>query len=104
MCVEIKDYDDFVKKYGPILSDSPAQIALTTVGNFFNEVGILLHRRLMDIGLATDLFTYGAAMIWEKMKPLVEGIRKELNQPEAAKWFEYLYNEMKKREQTLQLA
>jgi hypothetical protein len=33
------------------------------------------------------------------MEPIILGYRKEFNQPEAGKWFEYLYNEMKKREQ-----
>jgi hypothetical protein len=32
----------------------------------------------------------------------MQGLRKESNQPEMGKWFEYLYNEMKKGEQKLQ--
>jgi hypothetical protein len=41
-------------------------------------------------------------MIWEKINPIIEGARKELDQPEWAGWFEYIYNKMQKREQTLQ--
>jgi hypothetical protein len=33
------------------------------------------------------------------LKPIVEGERKDYNQPRSLEWFEYLYNEMKKREQ-----
>jgi len=42
--------------------------------------------------------------IWEKralIKPVVEGFRKELDMPRIGEAFEYLYDEMKKREQKL---
>jgi hypothetical protein len=37
--------------------------------------------------------------MWEKMKTLMEDARKVWNEPKVAHGFEYLYNEMKKREQ-----
>jgi hypothetical protein len=40
--------------------------------------------------------------LWEILKLWVEGERKAFNQPRSLEWFEYLYNEMKKREQKLQ--
>jgi LPS sulfotransferase NodH len=36
------------------------------------------------------------------MKPMTEALRKYFNRPQMAEWFEYLYNEMKKREQKIQ--
>jgi hypothetical protein len=36
---------------------------------------------------------------WDKLKPLVEGRRERLKRPQTLEWFEYLYSEMKKREQ-----
>lgn len=95
---EYKDYNDLVEKYGPPSADKPVWIAIMMVSNFFNEVGILLHRKFIDIELVDELFGYRVALFWEKMKPLMEGWRKQLN-PQAGKWFEYLYNEVKKREQ-----
>jgi hypothetical protein len=35
---------------------------------------------------------------WEKMKPVIAGIRKEENNQNYYEYFEYLYNEAKKRE------
>jgi hypothetical protein len=35
------------------------------------------------------------------MKPLAEDMRKEYYQPELWEWFEYIYNELKRREQQL---
>jgi len=40
--------------------------------------------------------------MWEKSKPVFEGARKQYDQPKWAECFEYLYNEMQKREQRLQ--
>jgi len=71
---------------------------MVEVGIFFEEIGILLHRNLIDRGLVDDLFRYSIRMTWEKMKPLIEGIRKQYNLPYAFGYFEYLYNEMRRTE------
>ena len=90
---EIKDLDDFERKYS---------VEGYEIGIFFEGIGVLLHRKLIDIGLVDDLFSSPIKMTWEKMKPLAEATRKELNRPQMGEWFEYLYNEMQKREQRLQ--
>jgi len=100
LALEIKDYNDFVKKYGSIASAerSPIWVDIDRVGWFINGVGFLVYRKFADIGLVDELMGYGVIFLWEKMKPLVEGWRKELNIPKSFQWFEYLCNEMKKRE------
>jgi len=99
MTTEYEDYNEFVKKYGPVLSEKPVPMAFYMVGMFFEGVGVLLHRKLVDIGIVADLFAVD--IFWEKMKPLAEGLRKEFNNPSVYEWGEYLYNELKKREQQL---
>jgi cytochrome c oxidase assembly factor CtaG len=88
---EAKNYEDYYNKYG--LAET------TTVGMFFEGIGILLKRKLIDIDLVDDMFTSPIRMTWEKYKDLTLEARKARNSPEALEWFEYLYNEMKKREQ-----
>jgi hypothetical protein len=111
LALEFKDYEDYVKKYGPIFhlgkdgvtfKDTPEVRGILYIDNFFQEVGVLLHRGLIDAGLVREVFTYRIELLWEKIEPIILGYRKEFNQPEAGKWFEYLYNEMKKGEQKLQ--
>jgi len=97
---EFKDYNDFVKKYGAIYSEKPVPIALGMVGMYCEGIGVLLHRRLVDVDLIRELFAVTG--IWEKMKPIVDSVREEYHLPEYYVWFEYLYNEMKKREQRSQ--
>jgi len=93
---EFADYDDFMKKYR-----MPAKpiLPLWQICKFFDGVGVLLRRKLVDIGLVDELFHGEATIVWKKVKPLVEGRRKELNQPTFYQSFEYLYNELKRREQ-----
>jgi len=73
---------------------------LVVVGNFFEGIGVLLHRKLLDVGTVSDLLP--VTMTWEKLKPIAERVRKEVNSPHFFEWFEYLYNEIQKREQRLQ--
>jgi len=100
--MEFKDYNDFVKKHGLLTSETPVNIALTTVGIFYEGVNVLLRRKLVDIDLVTDLFSESVKMVWKKMKPIAEGTRKQLDYQQLFEWFEYLYNEMRKREHRLQ--
>jgi hypothetical protein len=69
---------------------------------FFEGIGILLSRKLIDIKLVDDLFSTLIKASWEKIRFIVEGVRKYHNSPQIAEYFEYLYNEMQKREQKLQ--
>jgi hypothetical protein len=97
---EFKDYDDFKKKYGKLISKNQIPMSFTMVGNFYEQVGVLLRNKLVDASLIDQLLP--VTMTWEKMEPMVEGMRKEYHDPHTFEWFEYLYNEMKKREQKLQ--
>lgn len=97
--LEFKEYSDLVKRYGQLFSGKPVTSAIFVVANLFEGVGVLLHRKLVDIGVVADLLP--VEMTWEKMKPIVGGMRKQFNDPRFYEWFEYLYNEMKKREQQL---
>ena len=97
--LEFKDYDDFIKRYGKIHSDRPEQTAFLAVGNYFEGLGLLAKRGLVDVDLIYEFWTGDIADIWNKIKPLIEGMRRESKFPVALN-IEYLYNEMKKREQS----
>jgi len=66
---------------------------------FFDEIGVLLQMKLVDIELVDRLIHGHAIRTWEKTKHAVEAYRKARNDPKLVAGFEYLYNEMKKREQ-----
>jgi len=98
--MEFTDYEDYLRKYGAA-SGKPVYASVNMVGNFFEGLGILLRRKLIDIALVDDLFSSDVIITWHKMKPIIEGWRKQFNRPQMSEWFEYLYNEMQKREQQL---
>jgi hypothetical protein len=91
---EFKDFDAYKKEYG--LRE------VNEVGWFFEGLGVLLYRKHIDISLVDDLFSSPIKRAWEKLKPIAEGERNQTNRPQIWEWFEYLYNEMQKREQQLQ--
>lgn len=94
-----EDYDSFVKKYGTSVEPIPA--TTLKVLYFFEEVGVLLSKKLVDIDLIDQLMGYNIIALGTKTMPIIEDTRKRLNLPRAFANFEYLYNEMKKREQQL---
>jgi hypothetical protein len=83
---EEKDYNEYVKKQGAV--------ELLQISTYFEGVGILLHRKLLDVDMARELFGEPIKTIWEKNKPIL----KEMHSDKCF-WFEYLYNEIKKKEQ-----
>ena len=88
---EFKNYDDYKEKC-PVQAEQ--------VATFFDSLGLLLHRGLVDIDLISQLFFLETP--WKKMKLYVEGIRERAKEPRVYRNFEYLYNEWKKREQKFQ--
>jgi hypothetical protein len=95
---EYKDYDDFIKEYGKLHSEKPEQAAILTVLNYLEGIGILVKRKLVNVDFVSDFWSGDIPMIWDKLKPIVEGERRKWNYPLLLN-AEYLYNEMKQREQ-----
>jgi len=87
------DFSTYQSKFG--LSD------VNEIGWFFEGVGVLLHKKLIDIAVVDDLFSSPIKISWEKLKPVAEGERKQFGRPQIWEWWEYLYNEMQKREESL---
>ena len=88
----------------PNLAEKFGLSEVNEIGWFFEGVGVLLHRKLIDITVVDDLFSSPIKISWEKMRDIAEGERKQFGRPQIWEWWEYLYNEMQKREQKLQLA
>ena len=87
---ETLDYSEYKEKYGLVEANE--------VYLFYDQLGRLLQKGLIDI----DSLPLEAGQIniaWEKIKPIIEGSRKKFNELKLGSGFEYLYNEVKKREQ-----
>jgi hypothetical protein len=95
-----KDFDDFWKTYGPE-TNVKAFNKWDSMGTYFKGVGVLLKRKLIDLDLVDELMGTSIRLYWEKSGPIMKHFREHF-WPHAYEWFEYLYNELQKREQTLQ--
>ncbi|UCE28769.1 MAG: DUF3795 domain-containing protein, partial [Candidatus Bathyarchaeota archaeon] len=97
---EFKDYEGYMKKHG--LTD------LAQVSGLYEGLGFLLHRGFLDIDTVRELLSESTKLTWEKVKPIVEDARKQLSQRKSGEnvpvyqWWEYLYDELQKREESLQ--
>jgi len=74
---------------------------ISIVCSFYEELGILLKRKLLDTSMIEDLFGGAIDMAWERVKTHVLEARQQYKAPTIYYYFEYLYDEMKKREQQL---
>jgi hypothetical protein len=97
--LKFSDYNDFVEKYGSLFAEGPEQTAIVMCSMFMEGIGVLLHRKLVDIEPLRELFPIESG--WSKIGPLLIGYRKQHGTPATYEWFEYLYNEVKKRNQKL---
>src|SRR5512136_2619485 len=79
---EFKNYDEYVKKCG--LGDF-AQCA-----TFFEGIGVLLQKKLIDINLVDALFSEPLKHMYERMKPIIEGNREQFHDQRVFGNFEYL--------------
>jgi len=93
--LEFKDYSDYTKKYG---QDLQVREEMYTVTIFFEGIGLLAKKKLIEMELVDCLFSYPIRVTWEKVATPVRGIRETENDSGICGWFEYVYNEMKKRE------
>ena len=86
---KIESLSKYKEKYGNFTE-------VSQVNTVLGELGMLLRRKLIDVDLVNDL-TGGMPMIaWEKLKPINDDVKK--NRGLESDSFDYLYNEMKKKE------
>ena len=91
------DYGDWYEKFGPE-TNPEAFATYNAVLAYFEGVGQLVKRKMIDRSLVYDLLSIVAVWIWEKMEPTVKGQRERMKNPRIWEDYEYLYNEMKKYE------
>jgi len=93
--IEYKNYEDYLERY----SKKPEHTTLKILGNYFEGIGILVYRKLVKADIVYDFWGEIIQSSWEKIQPLVADMRKDIGDSNMFRFWEYLYNEMKKREQ-----
>ncbi len=94
--------DKVVEEFKDHNQDGHPAIWETNRGNllsvlfFFEGVGVLVRRRLIDINLVADLMSGPAMNLWEAIEKWVMWRRKNENRPQLWEWIEYLYHKIQK--------
>ncbi len=96
--IKYKNYEDYLERY----SEKPEHMMLKILGNYFEGIGILVYRKLVEADIVYDLWGDIIRSSWEKIQPLVVDMRKDMGDPNMFRFWEYLYTEMKKRREKVQ--
>jgi hypothetical protein len=86
------DYEDLIQKYGP--TNPHSWVSLGLVVNYFEGVGILVKRGLLDISLVDDFTSGPLRSFWEDNEAWIREFRVKQNWPHFCEWVEYLYDEV----------
>jgi hypothetical protein len=90
---EWNDFDDFMDKYFNDLDNSGK---FTSLGSFFESLGVLVFKGLIDIDLVATVFSGYIMRYWDKYESVEYESRKRFNWPQSGVYFEYLNNEIKR--------
>ena len=99
--LQVKNYQDYARQYGSLdETDNPMNRAFFAVVGYYELIGVLLYRKLVDLVTVHDVFgSSNLIRLYEKIKPMLVEIRKV--EPAAFLGFEYLCHELKKEESQL---
>jgi hypothetical protein len=79
-----ENFDDYIDTYG--LTD------ITEVAVLFDGIGVLLEQKLIDVDMVDQLFGTTVYLLWTKIEPVIQAMRKGLNEPSFFAHFENLMN------------
>jgi hypothetical protein len=88
------DYDDFVKKYEFDTNPESGSL-LFSVGTYFEGIGVLVKRNLIDPCIVDDLISGLVMRTWDKFEPVIRETRRRLNWPQYFEFFEHLNDEIR---------
>ena len=71
--------------------------------SFYDQVGVLLRRRLIEFDMVDDLLGNSTPQLWEKVVPMIREARERYD-PRLYEHFEFLYDEMTRRAAPVQPA
>ena len=90
---EFTDYKDYNSKY----AGKPEERSLRLLGNYFEGIGLLVHRKLVDTDLVFDFWGDVVESIWDEYEKVINGIREDSGTRWSFEYWEFLVKEVKKK-------
>jgi hypothetical protein len=94
---EYTDYRDYLAKY----AGKPEQTSLKLLGNYFEGIGLLVSRKLVEMNLVFDFWGDIAESVWDDYEEVINGMRKDSGTQYTFEYWEFLVKEFKKRKTAL---
>ncbi|KON29499.1 hypothetical protein AC482_06320 [miscellaneous Crenarchaeota group-15 archaeon DG-45] len=95
---EWTDFDDAWKKYGPE-TNMEAASAFISVARYYEGIGVLVKRKLIDVNLVEELMSEYVIRSWDKMGPFFKEARERFKWPHLFQEFENISNTLEKTRQ-----
>ena len=83
-----------MNKYGPY-TNLEAWSIVTACIDYYEGIGVLVKRNLIDISFIDDLMSGLIIISWDKLRDYIYGWREVRNYPQFGEYFEYLYTQIK---------
>ncbi|MCX6655795.1 MAG: hypothetical protein NTY03_11865 [Candidatus Bathyarchaeota archaeon] len=94
--LRLHDINDWIRKYNP-QKNPEAYATFMRLGRFFEGVGILVEKKLIDVNLVVELMREALLFSWERLKIYAKGQRDLTNMPQIWAHFENLATEVRER-------
>ena len=92
--MKYEDFDEFEEKYGE--ENNPETfIRLSSLGSYYEGVGVLVKKGLVDPEMVDNLMSGRIIEYWEILSPWVLETRQRTGYYEMSEHLEYLYNVIK---------
>jgi hypothetical protein len=90
---EWKSFEEYEEKYG---SNPKMRAKFGSLGTFFEGMGVMVKRGLIDVTVVDDLLSGPIMGLWQKHESIILEDRRRRSMPTMWEWFEYLYEEVRK--------
>jgi hypothetical protein len=91
----VDDFEDCEPGTEPAILEDNIE-SFYSVMAFFEGVGVLVRKKLIDVHLVADLISGPTIRLWTSVRDYVELERERLKRPQVWEWTEYLYHEIMK--------
>jgi hypothetical protein len=91
---KFKDHADFYRQYGSDV-DPVKHAKFDSMLQFFDGIGILVERKLIDPNIVYAKMRFAIIAFWEKYESVVVGDRALHETPKLFSYVEYLYDQVK---------
>ena len=77
--------------------DTKNQAQFNALASFYEGIGVLVKREIIDLELVNDLMASSILTSWESMKPIILRMRENAGDESQYKGFEYVYDRIKEK-------